>query len=58
MLVGLQVLESKYAELFLDKAQKVFDTIDEDQSGTVSGAEIARILRQKLPEKGVEVRCS
>jgi len=49
-----QVLQSKYKDIWVEKARKVFSNMDTDHSGTVSGEEIARILRNKLPDEDVE----
>lgn len=50
------MFQSKYKDIFLDKAKQVFSDIDTDNSGSVSVAEIASVLRKTLPDEDVEVK--
>jgi len=49
-----QVLQARYKDMWIEQASKVFGELDTDSSGTVSGAEIAHMLRRKLQDEDVE----
>jgi hypothetical protein len=50
-----QVLQARYKDVWIEQATRVFSELDTDGSGTVSGAEIANMLREKLQDEDVEV---